>query len=146
MGSAGLALVTYGCGPDRFGQNRFWLLVTNPYSTEIGGVPHILICRFWGSAFACCLYEELYSKLGYSLWSCVSKGEKLASVEIILWFMNSVFSYKFLPPRSRAFPWQEFFREYPGDQATLQLFLSRAYSHWFQGQCDALIDSRSMIW
>ena len=62
-----------------------WVLLTEPYPTMTGRVPQILICRFWGSGFTHYLCEELDSKLGSLLWSCVSQREKLASAGINLW-------------------------------------------------------------
>lgn len=120
-----------------------WVLLTKPYSTMTGRVPWILIFRFWGTAFACCLYEDFIQSLLLIVVLYVLKRQ-LASTEIILWFMKCCLLYKFFPLRSRPSPWQKFFRECPGDQATLVIFKLSIFT-LISRTVYALVDSINMI-
>lgn len=56
----------------------------------------------------------------------------LLSTVTLLCCLKYSLCYKLLSFQSWAFPWQPFFGEHPGDQATPELFLSQTYSHWFE--------------
>lgn len=99
----------------------------------VGGMPQILIFRFQGLEFACSFGEEFPTSLLYSSWFCTSEKKRaLSTVTLLCCLKCTLSSYKFLSLQSWAAPWQPFFRECPGDQATLKLFLSPSYSHWFK--------------